>query len=278
MVIMGRQNDEYRGDRYGIQPKRKPNGKGGRWAEKRHRERRWMSYAAAKSTTQQKSLAKSRQDYFRWHDSYKPVGIPKQPQNVYTEEWENWNVFLNVENTFDGFDRKFGQKYNWREFWEAVKHVQSLHLGSRLEYLKLHREGGIPKDIPMAPDELPLWKDKWSSVGWNGFLGKTLTTQLIAIKNVQQLLCICTSLHYPSNVLEIIIAKEGIVSLEDVLKSRSDLQVIKTYVYEEHLIGRFHQLVDQLGSKQDAGKVLFNNVNMFMSELSNEFLLYRPAY
>jgi len=272
-----RTNNEYRGDRYGVQPKYDS-------VHKRVRERRWMSYEAARSTTQQKSLAKSRNDYFRWHDSYKPVGIPKQPQNVFKEEWTSWNDFLGVENTFDGYDRKYKffiekgeSRYVWREFWEAVKYVQSLRLGSKREYLKLHREGGIPKDIPMAPDQLALWKDKWSSVGWNGFLGKTLTTQLDAIKNVQQLLCVCSNAHYPPNMLEIIIAKEGIVSLEETLKSRSELQVMRTFVWEEHLIGRFHVMVDAMGSRQDGGVYLFHNVNAFMSELSNEFLIYRPT-
>ena len=96
-MIVGRQNDEYQGDKYGVQPKRKPNGKNGQWMEKRVRDRRWMSYNAAKDTVRLKSKATSRQDYFRWHDSYKPVAIPKQPQNVFKVEWEGWNEWLGVE-------------------------------------------------------------------------------------------------------------------------------------------------------------------------------------
>lgn len=263
-----RTNNEYQGDKYGIQD---PVSR-----FKRVKERRWMSYEAAKSTTQQKSLAKSRMDYFRWHDSYKPVGIPKRPDKVFNEEWECWNTFLNVENTFDGFDRKFGQTYVWREFWEAVKHVQSLRLGSRLEYLKLHREGGIPKDIPMAPDELPLWKDKWSSVGWNGYLGKTLTHQITAIKNVQQLMSMCQNVNYPPNVLEIVIATDGIVSLEDTLKSRSDLRVLHTYVWESELRDKFRTILSGMGSQQDKDVWMFANVNAFLFEVSSELLIYRP--
>ena len=262
-----RTNNEYQGDKYGIQSPVS--------VHKRHRDRRWMSYSAAKATTREKSLAKSRQDYFRWHDSYKPVAIPKQPQNVYKEEWESWNEWLGVENTFDGFDKKFGQKYEWRDFWEAVRHVQSLHLGSRLEYLKLHREGGIPKDIPMAPDELPLWRDKWKSIGWNGYLGKTLTTQINAIKNVDQIMCICSSVHYASNVLEIVIDTKGLLSMEETLKSRSDLAVIKTYVWEAELRERFGTICKAMGSQQDRDLWMFSNVNAFLFEVDSLLLIYK---
>lgn len=271
--MAGRQNDEYQGDKYGIQPKRKPNGKGGRWAAKRVRDRRWMVYSAAKATTQSKSLAKSRQDYFRWHDDYKPVGIPKQPQNVYKAEWESWNVFLGVENTFDGFDRKFGHQYNWREFWESVKHVQSLHLSSKNAYLKLHREGGIPKDIPMAPDQLPLWKDKW--IGWDGYLGKTLTTQVEAIRNVVSLMVVCNNDLYASNVLEVLVLSDGKEGLDAILEKREELTLLKTYVFEAG-DGELLTVVCGMGSLQGKGLYLFSNVNMFLSEMDHTFLMYRP--
>lgn len=263
-----RTNNKYRGDDYGIQVLATRH--------KRVRDRRWMVYKAAKYTTQLKSRAKSRNDYFRWHDAYKPVGIPKQPQNVYKEEWEGWNVFLNVENTFDGYDKKFGHKYNWRDFWEAVRHVQSLHLGSKIEYLKLHREGGIPKDIPMAPDMLPLWKDKWKSIGWNGYLGKTLTTQVNAIKNVEQVMCICSSVHNSPNVLEVVVDSKGLLSMEETLKTRSELTVIKTYVWESELGDTFRTICRAMGSQQSRDVWMFANVNAFLFEIDNLLLLYRP--
>lgn len=262
-----RTNNKYRGDDYGIQVLATMH--------KRLRDRRWVSYEAAKLTTQKKSKAASRNDYFRWHDAYKPVGIPKQPQRVYIEEWTSWNDFLDVENTFDGYDKKFGHKYDWREFWEAVRHVQSLHLGSKREYLKLHREGGIPKDIPMAPDMLPLWKDKWQSIGWNGFLGKTLTTQINAIKNVEQVMCICSSVHYASNVLEIVIDSKGLLSMEETLRSRSELTVIKTYVWESELRDRFSTICKAMGSQQGKDLWMFANVNAFLFEIDSLLLIYK---
>ena len=34
-----------------------------------------------------------------------------------------------------------------------------------------------------------------------------------AIKNVEQIMCICSSVHYASNVLEMVIDKKGLLSI-----------------------------------------------------------------
>jgi hypothetical protein len=231
-------------------------------------------YIAAKLTTQGKSKAKTRTEYWRWHDDYKPVGIPKFPNKVYKDEWVSWNDYLGSENTWDGYDRKFGQKFEWREFWESVKYVQGLGLGTKLEYLKLHREGGIPKDIPMAPDELPIWKGKW--MGWPGYLGLSIGAKLEVIKNVERICSICESVHYASNMLEVVVCKGGLEEYGERVVRNKELRELRCYVMEEGDDKVLEGILGMCGSEQGVGVWLFVNVNEFLYECDNRLLMYRP--
>ncbi|MCK5789018.1 MAG: hypothetical protein KAH32_08460 [Chlamydiia bacterium] len=191
---------------------------------------------------------------------------------MWKEEWEGWNTFLGVDNTFDGYDRAYGQAYDWMDFWEAVKYVQGLGLGSKMEYLREHRAGNIPKNIPMSPDTLKLWNDKWRGIGWKGWLGKSLTGHIEAIRNVEKIVCVCNVSDYEPNMLEVVVAV-GLLGLEEI-KEREDLSIRKMYLLEDgdEEILRY---VLKMGSKQGKDLYMFSNVNEFLYEMDNSLLMYR---
>ncbi|MDC0545482.1 DEAD/DEAH box helicase family protein [Gammaproteobacteria bacterium] len=54
-------------------------------------------------------------------------------------------------------------KVNWRPFEDARNHVRGLNLKGQSYYWDLHKQGGIPLDIPYKPE------DVYKGQGWNGY-------------------------------------------------------------------------------------------------------------
>lgn len=59
------------------------------------------------------------------------------------------------------------------------------------------------------------------------------------------------------------------------LEARSDLSVIRAYVWEADLWPQVQQILKSCGSEQDKGQYMFSNINQVVYELDNILLMYR---
>jgi len=231
-----------------------------------------MSYEAAKITVQSYGGVTSRKKYERWHDRVGPYFIPKTPHRVYPE-WTSWNDFLGTDNSFDGWDRKAGLSQSWMPYWEAVRYVQKLGLQSQFEYKDAYERGEIDKTIPKAPNV--TYGDQWT--GWISFLGKDIRSKMQSVEQVTGILCLCTNSLLPSNVLEVIIAQEGLGQMKSKLEAKPELRAVRAYVWESELWPQVQQVLSACGSEQEKGQFLFPNVNQVVYELDNILLIYKQG-
>ena len=228
---------------------------------------RWMPYYAAKMTVQTVGHINSRKDYMRWHEVIKPHSIPKQPHRVYTEEWKGWNDFLGNENTYNGPDQ--ANRQPWTPYWDACRIVQAHSFASKREYLAGH--DALDGNIPRAAME--AYGDEWK--GWPAFLGVDTYARVETAQHVVGIVCLCSSNLLSSNVIEVIIAPEGKKQLTDKLGERTDLRVVKAYVWESDLFPRVKQLIASMSSEAEPGKFVVPNVNALLYEIDNILLMYR---
>lgn len=84
----------------------------------------------------------------------KPDGIPSTPYRIYKKEWIDWKDFL-------GIDKK-------PSFKKARIYAQSLKLKTSKDWMRLHSEGKLPKNMPKYVNE-SFAKEGWMS--WGDFLG-----------------------------------------------------------------------------------------------------------
>ena len=87
---------------------------------------------------------------------YKPKGFPRNPHQVYTEEWEGWPKFLNSDNVFP-------QPRKWRAYKDAWTYARQSPCRTMKEWLAHSR----PDDIPSRPDLVY----RGFFTGWKSFLG-----------------------------------------------------------------------------------------------------------
>ena len=75
-----------------------------------------------------------------------PNDIPKSPVGSYkrSNEWINWGDFLGTGSVWDGYKV-------WLPFTEAKTIARGLGLQSSSDYIKLYRQGKLPKGLPSAP-------------------------------------------------------------------------------------------------------------------------------
>ena len=112
-----------------------------------------LSFVDAKKYVQSRGF-KSGKEFRDWAKTKeRPISIPSHPNNTYKEQWIDWYDFL-------GLIKK-------RPFKEAREFAQSLNLKFNSDWIRLHKQGKIPKDIPRYPD-IPYEKE-WK--GWGDFLG-----------------------------------------------------------------------------------------------------------
>jgi len=115
----------------------------------------YYSYDNAKKYVQKQGI-KTVPKFYEWSSQGKrPVFIPARPQKFY-KEWIDWDDFFGRE------------KIVIRSFDDARKYAQSLHLNFNSDWMKLHKQGKIPKDIPRYVNETYA-KQGWK--GWGDFLG-----------------------------------------------------------------------------------------------------------
>jgi hypothetical protein len=117
-------------------------------------EEQYYPYEDAKKYVQKQKI-KTVPKFNKWSSQGKrPLFIPANPQKFY-KDWIDWDDFFGRE------------KIVKRSFEDARKFARSLNLQFSSDWLKLHKQGKIPKDIPRYPED-PYEKD-WK--GWGDFLG-----------------------------------------------------------------------------------------------------------
>ena len=94
-----------------------------------------------------------------WKTHRIPHDIPLNPDQRYRGKgWKSWSDFLGNRSKQGG----------WWSYERARRYMISLHLKSRVGFMKLRDEGKLPDDIPLEP--VAAYKNKgWK--GWGHFLG-----------------------------------------------------------------------------------------------------------
>jgi len=92
---------------------------------------------------------------FKRHNRKTRMDVPRDPRDVYKNEWKGWGDFLGTGNIAP-IDKKY------RSFAQARKFVQKLKLKSRTKWEKHCKSGELPDDIPKHPE------DTYKNKGWKG--------------------------------------------------------------------------------------------------------------
>ena len=87
-----------------------------------------------------------------------PDFLPKQPEQVYKEEWTGFGSWL-------GTTRRYST--NFLSFEESREYARGLNISSIAEWEALCREGKMPQNIPSCPDL--TFSSKW--ITWYDWLG-----------------------------------------------------------------------------------------------------------
>jgi len=133
--------------------------------------RQYCSFQEARDFAHKLKL-KGKSDWEKYCSSdKKPLNIPRNPYMVYKKDWKGWGDWLGT-GTIAPQNRKY------LPFEEARKYVHSLHLHSKVGWIKFLKSNEKPDDIPATPDR--VYKNK----GWKG-LGDWLGTGTIAPFNIQ---------------------------------------------------------------------------------------------
>ena len=244
-------------------------------ADKTSHLRKYASWEAIKLTVQSVGTVTSRQKYLKWHAKVKPRYMPKYPHRVYPE-WISWSDFLGTDNSWNGYDLQLAARRGdaWRPYWEAVRYVQKLGIKTKNDWHAYCREKELPEDIPRAPDK--TYGDDWT--GWRSWLGKESMNKVESAVKVEGIIGLCYNSAMPNNMVEVVVAREGLGQMEDALADRPYLDIFKAYVInEDSVITDFNRVMQVFASKQDNAVWLVPNMSNLMFELDNNFSQFRRS-
>lgn len=225
------------------------------------RKLRWMSYEAALLTVRQEAPhVKSRREYYKWHRSVRPVGLPRFPHRVYLKEWKGWPAFLGTDNVFAA-----NKTREYRPYWEAVRFVQTLGLKTSVEYLDAYEAGKIPADIPKSPNQ---WYQEWT--GWPSFLGRWIENKVEAAKADTAVMGLCHPSGMPVGYVKVVIAEHGVASFRKKCDD-SGMMPYRVYKWDKTKTEAVKAILAQNGSPHDDGLWLVRNVHNVTFELDNMF-------
>lgn len=144
---------------------------------------RYLPYSYAKKFVQDHKI-RTRDQYHKWIHDEEICFLTLNPQKYY-DEWIGWNDYLGNNNGFDAFQKQKEVAKHFLPFWEGVALAQKLckehNLTSSRMYRDYHKANNI-KVIPRLPDR--FYKDLW--LGWETWLGKTVSSQLITQQYQEQ--------------------------------------------------------------------------------------------
>lgn len=134
-----------------------------------------LSFEEARKVTRLLGL----RSYKEYHDLYKqgrlPKGLPYSPNVYYKDKgWTSIHDFLGYE-----------PRTKPLPFKEARKTAQSLDIKSGEKYQDLHKEGKLPKGLPVAPD-ITYRNKGWTN--WYEFLGNEPYTKPLPFKDAREII------------------------------------------------------------------------------------------
>lgn len=228
---------------------------------------RWLTYAQASSIVRENVSITSQKSYWDWHDCARPSNIPKMPHRVY-KEWTTWGEYVGSTNQFGLYE-----KGSYRPYWEGVRWAQRVCIENKLtrsldwlHYYDAH-EADIPKDIPKNAHY--HYKGDW--MGWATWLGIDIESKVLSERQEISVFGLCTQSWTPSNVLRIVVAKDGLEELKELVADQQ-LTCVKRYRYEVDLAPMMQSVLNDCGSYQSDGTYIIRDMNGLLFEFDNSLL------
>jgi len=224
---------------------------------------RYFPYEKSKIEARKLRL-KSARTWFKWWATYKPVTVPRNPQDFYVE-WEDWNTFLGNKNLTA--QQKSKQHISYKE---AQKLIHQLKLKHKGEYRQWHA-ANKPKHLPSHPED--RYKNKgW--VSWKDWLGTSLIARLESKKNNTAVLYIAHHNNMPNNVFEIVVDNIGKQSVIE-KQRQTGFTLIKIYKAELEIKPKVDGILLRYcrGYWEGNRQFIVNNLPQMLFEL-DEILLW----
>ena len=218
-----------------------------------------LSYEQAKHAVQLEGIG-SRDQYFRWWDTYRPLQLPRRPNRSY-KEWTGWNDFLNNNNEFLNKVKK-----QFRPFKDALLYARQSGIMTGAEWA----DHTHPTDIPRRPDIYYLRK---GFIGWKHFLGKGKHEIAHKIETAKRLTDTSILLFCYSNVndlTEINISVHPNTDLAKAHLSRGGRRFVKAFKLESEYDWR--AAVSLFGTDYGEGLWLIPNINDLIFNIDLEWV------
>jgi hypothetical protein len=191
-------------------------------------------------------------------------------------EWKGWCDFLGTNNVFLGGMKK-DLSENYVLFWDACRVIQKLAgehgWQSAREYHQAYRDGLLPKGIPSRPDMFPGYANDWQ--GWDVWLGKSLNSKVVRLQEVKGVFAAVVSAGMPPNVIEFMLAPEGVAQMREMLDNGPSKRVVKAFIWEVELGKSVWEIINACGSDQGDGTWIVSNVNNLVFEIGSILEFYR---
>lgn len=229
--------------------------------------KRWLSYDKAKVVLHMsRKVPTSRKEYEKWWEQNTPVGIPKAPHRVYLNDWVSWNDWLQNDNEF-----VLHEAAEWQAYWPAMRYVHGRKFQTKGEYKEAARLEGWPATIPKSPHY--IYADDW--VDWATWLGITVRSRVINMANIKQCVAFCVMDDTSSNIMKVIVCKNGVDELKTKLESIGSIRVHKMYEWKAETFEQFKCIMEAFGSDQGEDNWLIGNVNALFYELDSIMAWWR---
>lgn len=226
---------------------------------------KYLSYGEALDYVQRHSQATSRSEYFKWHDSVKPIVVPKIPNRAYEDEWESWNIFLGTTNSFDR-----PHKPNYRPYWEAVRYAQAIgkdhNITTQKGWEEWHDSGMCAKDVPKRPHHV---YEEFTGRGWSVWLGTKVASKLATAKEEVAVVAICQTAGQPPNMITVLIEGAGLSALRDNWDRTIVGRPYRIYHWEKELAPYVDRVFAQHTFDKGGRMYLVPNMNALLFELDN---------
>lgn len=196
---------------------------------------------------------KSKSEYTRHHEEYKPSGWPAYPNRAYQKVWVGWVDALQTTNQF-GFTQDKAE--NFQPYAQAVLQVHKMKLPTMSAWMDYVKECGDNWDetIPKRPDL--FYKKDW--VSWGDWLGNSVDTRLAAHQRVIEknlsVFYVYHPTHYtfPGNLFRFEIDPAGIQSVRSKINEHQH-QLVTAYWYDQSKSELIQQIINGMTSEWNMG-------------------------
>jgi hypothetical protein len=239
----------------------------------RPKDYRWVEYDYAAYKAKQWGIRSARQ-WRSFVQFFNPAGMPTNPDKVYRRQWESWDVFLDTDNTYAGYDPNSVKHDELLPFNDAVAWMHAQRYPNVEAYFESFDRGEVPKGIPRQPQV--RYKEFYPKGGWKYFLGKKLSHVVDAKKNAEPVCALCQSKGQRPNVLQLVISSYGAQHLQQEIADNPNLTAVKAYYWYHEYAPYVFEMLDKMGTKQSENSWLFNDVNALYYELGSVLEPYVP--